>query len=178
MATIINCVQCNSEFYGNANAMYCSGACKQKGYRNKIDKGRLYLLYLDGDVVYVGKSSSYDGAERRVSQHRIGTRYEEPKNFDSYEISHEISSLSEMECEYIAKLKPRLNRSFPTNSSYIIRKKLIEMMMPVINEYIDNEIEMIKVDERYGGHIRIEKAALEVEIFKGKLMPKGKTTKN
>lgn len=169
MAKKIKCSQCNAEFYGNANAMYCSNSCKQKGYRSKIDKGVLYALFLCGDIVYIGKSKNKDSAEKRVSQHRNGSIYDEPKIFDFYEISDELTGVSGLECEYIAKLQPPLNKSFPVNSEYITRKKLISMMSTVIDGYIDENVEMIMVDERYGGHISISDANSQIDILKIKL---------
>lgn len=174
MAKEIMCVQCSSVFHGSSNAMYCSNACKQKGYRVNRNSGVLYALFNCGDVVYIGKSHSKEGAVVRVNSHRAGNAYEVKKVFDDYEISEQMQDLSNNECDYIVKLMPKFNSSLPSNSKYIAKGALKKKFGEVIDNYIDEFVEMISVGDGKVMHISIDDANNEIELLEWLLSSKCK----
>jgi len=68
----------------------------------------VYLLYNNGDIIYVGKTNNLD---RRIYQHNVGNWFELPKDFDmvlSY-IIQDKKRRTEIERELIKSFKPKYN---------------------------------------------------------------------
>lgn len=170
MAKEVKCVQCSSLFYGNSNAMYCSPACKQKGYRGKNSGGVLYALFSGGDVVYIGKSNSKSSAEIRVKAHGCDGTYESKKDFDDYEISDYMKDVSIQEGDYIAKLTPLLNYTLPKNPKYMAMGEFRKALCVVVDEYVNQSERMIRLGGNSVDHISRDNAAIEVEILRDKLI--------
>lgn len=166
MAKLKKCTQCESEFYGSANAMYCSNACKQKGYRGRNSEGVLYLLFKDGDVVYVGKSTCESGVKGRLSCHSSSSSWDSDKDFDSYEISHKFNDVTKAECDYIAKLEPKYNKKMSSSSTYITKRVLVKEMQCAISEYVDSHVDLINVGN---GYIHKDRVLCEIKKLKNKL---------
>ena len=106
----------------------------------KTSRG-IYFLFDKGEIVYVGQS---DFIEKRVFEH-LST-----KLFDSYsfiEYSQEYI-LSDIEADFILKIKPRYNKSIPTNNLWFSRHILSRIysipMLKTRNAIKNNEVEHIE----------------------------------
>lgn len=75
----------------------------------------VYLLWKDGEVVYVGQSESI--------QQRVSAHLSDPKkyfNAVSYAIV-ETGDLNQLEAELIIRYDPHLNHDLPRNTRYITK---------------------------------------------------------
>lgn len=69
----------------------------------------VYLLYNNGNIIYVGKTNNLD---RRLFQHSVGNWNYAPKEFDMVlcYIFQDKKQRTEIESELIKRFKPRYNR--------------------------------------------------------------------
>lgn len=77
----------------------------------------VYFLIKNEEIVYVGATVNF---VRRLHQHKVD------KDFDSFNYIRCCSDeeMNKLELEYIVKLKPKYNKSLPTQYRYVPARKV------------------------------------------------------
>lgn len=89
-------------------------------YTPREDKCCVYVLMLNGEIVYVGQTVNLP---LRLTQHA------KTKDFDSYwSTPVHRSEMSSAEAAYIVALNPRLNTTIPPNMEYVLHAAAVMLI--------------------------------------------------